>query len=66
MRAEWTLFQTHCYTENLVSPEIEPGTIMRQQKITINAKATQLINREVWPKRKQRIKKRTYNFEVQF
>jgi hypothetical protein len=25
-RAEWTPFQTHCYAENLVSPEIELGT----------------------------------------
>jgi hypothetical protein len=24
--AEWTLFQTHCYYENLVAPGIEPGT----------------------------------------
>jgi hypothetical protein len=24
--AEWTPFQTHCYAENLVAPEIEPGT----------------------------------------
>jgi hypothetical protein len=24
--AEWTPFQTHCYSENLVAPEIEPGT----------------------------------------
>jgi hypothetical protein len=25
-RAEWTLFQTHCYSENLAAPGIEPGT----------------------------------------
>jgi hypothetical protein len=25
-RAEWTPFQTHCYSENLVAPGIEPGT----------------------------------------
>jgi hypothetical protein len=25
-RAEWTPFQTHCYSENLVAPRIEPGT----------------------------------------
>jgi hypothetical protein len=25
-RAEWTSFQTHCYSENLVAPEMEPGT----------------------------------------
>jgi hypothetical protein len=25
-RAEWTPFQTHCYSENPVTPEIEPGT----------------------------------------
>jgi hypothetical protein len=25
-RAEWTPFQTHCYSENLAAPEIEPGT----------------------------------------
>jgi hypothetical protein len=25
-RAEWTPFQTHCYSENLVSSGIEPGT----------------------------------------
>jgi hypothetical protein len=25
-RAEWTPFQTHCYSESLVAPEIEPGT----------------------------------------
>jgi hypothetical protein len=25
-RAEWTPLQTHCYSENLVAPEIEPGT----------------------------------------
>jgi hypothetical protein len=25
-RAEWTPFQTHCYSENLVAPEIECGT----------------------------------------
>jgi hypothetical protein len=24
--AEWTLFQTHCYSENLAAPGIEPGT----------------------------------------
>jgi hypothetical protein len=24
--AEWTLFQTHQYSGNLVAPEIEPGT----------------------------------------
>jgi hypothetical protein len=24
--AEWTLFQTHYFSENLVAPEIEPGT----------------------------------------
>jgi hypothetical protein len=24
--AEWTPFQTHCYSENLVAPGIEPGT----------------------------------------
>jgi hypothetical protein len=26
MRAEWTPSQTHCYSENLVAPGIEPGT----------------------------------------
>jgi hypothetical protein len=26
-RAEWTLFQTHCYSENLVGPGIEPGPL---------------------------------------
>jgi hypothetical protein len=25
-RAEWTPFQTHCYSENLVAPGIGPGT----------------------------------------
>jgi hypothetical protein len=25
-RAEWTPFQTHCYSENLVAPGIEPRT----------------------------------------
>jgi hypothetical protein len=25
-RAEWTPFQTHCYSENVVAPGIEPGT----------------------------------------
>jgi hypothetical protein len=25
-RADWTPFQTHCYSENLAAPEIEPGT----------------------------------------
>jgi hypothetical protein len=25
-RAEWTLLQNHCYSENLVAPGIEPGT----------------------------------------
>jgi hypothetical protein len=25
-RAEWTPFQTYCYSENVVAPEIEPGT----------------------------------------
>jgi hypothetical protein len=25
-RVEWTPFQTHCYSENLVAPEIEPET----------------------------------------
>jgi hypothetical protein len=25
-RAEWTSFQTHCYSENLVAPGIGPGT----------------------------------------
>jgi hypothetical protein len=25
-RAEWAPFQTHCYSENLVAQEIEPGT----------------------------------------
>jgi hypothetical protein len=25
-RAEWSPFQTHCYSENLVGSEIEPGT----------------------------------------
>jgi hypothetical protein len=25
-RAEWTPFQTHCYSENLVAPGIELGT----------------------------------------
>jgi hypothetical protein len=25
-KAEWTPFQTHCYSENLVAPGIEPGT----------------------------------------
>jgi hypothetical protein len=25
-RAEWTPFQTHCYSENLVAPAIEPRT----------------------------------------
>jgi hypothetical protein len=24
--AEWTPFQTHCYSENLVAPGIEPST----------------------------------------
>jgi hypothetical protein len=24
--AEWTLFQTHCYSENLVALEIKPAT----------------------------------------
>jgi hypothetical protein len=26
-RAEWTPFQTHCYSENLVAPGIEPGPL---------------------------------------
>jgi hypothetical protein len=25
-RAEWTPFQTHCYSENVITPVIEPGT----------------------------------------
>jgi hypothetical protein len=25
-RAEWTPVQTHCYSENVGAPEIEPGT----------------------------------------
>jgi hypothetical protein len=25
IRADWTPFQTHCYSENLVAPGIEPG-----------------------------------------
>jgi hypothetical protein len=25
-RAEWIPFETHCYSENFVTPEIEPGT----------------------------------------
>jgi hypothetical protein len=25
-RAEWTPFQTHCYSEKLAAPGIEPGT----------------------------------------
>jgi hypothetical protein len=25
-RVEWTPFQNHCYSENLVAPGIEPGT----------------------------------------
>jgi hypothetical protein len=25
-RAEWTPFQTHCYSENLAAPGIDPGT----------------------------------------
>jgi hypothetical protein len=25
-RATWTPFHTHCYSENLVEPGIEPGT----------------------------------------
>jgi hypothetical protein len=25
-RAEWTPFQTHCYSEIMAAPEIEPGT----------------------------------------
>jgi hypothetical protein len=27
-RAECTPFQTHCYSENLVTPGIEPGTFV--------------------------------------
>jgi hypothetical protein len=26
IRAEWTPFQTHCYSEKLATPGIEPGT----------------------------------------
>jgi hypothetical protein len=26
-RAEWTPFQTHCYSENLVAPGIETGPL---------------------------------------
>jgi hypothetical protein len=26
-RAEWAPFQTHCYSENLVAPGVEPGTL---------------------------------------
>jgi hypothetical protein len=25
-KAEWTTFQTHCYSENLLATGIEPGT----------------------------------------
>jgi hypothetical protein len=25
-RGEWTPFQTHCYSDNLVTKEIKPGT----------------------------------------
>jgi hypothetical protein len=25
-KAEWTLFQTHYFSENLVAPGVEPGT----------------------------------------
>jgi hypothetical protein len=25
--AEWTLFQTHYFSENVVAPEIEPGPL---------------------------------------
>jgi hypothetical protein len=25
-RAEWSPFQTHCYSENLAAPGIDPGT----------------------------------------
>jgi hypothetical protein len=25
-KAEWTPFQTHCYSENLAAPGIKPGT----------------------------------------
>jgi hypothetical protein len=33
--AEWTPFQTHCYTENLVAPRIEPGTYVCSQELLI-------------------------------
>jgi hypothetical protein len=29
-RAEWTPFQTHCYSENLAAPGFEPGTFVLQ------------------------------------
>jgi hypothetical protein len=29
-RAEWTPFQTHCYSENLVAPGIEPVTSSKE------------------------------------
>jgi hypothetical protein len=29
-RAEWTPFQTHCYSENLVAPGIEPGSLEKK------------------------------------
>jgi hypothetical protein len=34
IRAEWTPFQTHCYSENLAEPEIEPGTSGIADKIS--------------------------------
>jgi hypothetical protein len=37
-RAEWTPFQTHCYSENVVAPGIEPGTSPNSFSKLCNAK----------------------------
>jgi hypothetical protein len=43
--AEWTLFQTHCYSRNLVAPRIEPGTSKSLQSVTCLKTATIVYNR---------------------
>jgi hypothetical protein len=46
-RAEWTPFQTHCYSENLLAPGIEPETSGSAWIITVD-EYMDMYRKEAW------------------
>jgi hypothetical protein len=46
--AEWTPLQTHCFSENLVAPGIEPGSLNLQSRTQTTRPQRRLTELKIW------------------